>query len=81
MVFECLSTKGSTYVFNMKYYKKNKIVKLMNSLLENQQVGYIDYSPIADGLKKIKMINRNEHYDVFAEVEKVTYALIKKLSL
>lgn len=81
MVFECLSTKGSTYVFNMKYYKKNKIVKLMNSLLENQQVGYIDYSPMAGGLKKIKIINRNEHYDVFAEVEKVAYALIKKLSL
>ena len=54
MVFECLSTKGQTYLFNMKYFQKNKIVNLMNGLLENQQVGYIEYSKMADGLNKNK---------------------------
>ena len=80
MVFECLSTKGQTYLFNMKYFKKNKIVNLMNGLLENQQVGYIEYSKMADGLNKIKMVNSNKHYEIFAEVEKVAYELIKKIS-
>ena len=64
----------------MKYFKKNKIVNLMNGLLENQQVGYIEYSKMADGLNKIKMVNSNKHYKIFAEVEKVAYELIKKIS-
>ena len=52
----------------------------MNGLLENQQVGYIEYSKMADGLNKIKMVNSNKHYEIFAEVEKVAYELIKKIS-
>ena len=81
MVFECLSTKGETYLFNMRYFRKNKIVNLMNSLLENQQIGYIENSQMVDGLHKIKMISGNKHYDVFAEVEKVAYQISKRLSL
>lgn len=81
MVFECLSTKGETYLFNMKYFKKNKIVNLMNSLLENKQVGYIENSQMVDGLHKIKMIRGNKHHDIFAEVEKVAYQISKRLSL
>lgn len=80
MVFECLSTKGETYLFNMRYFRKNKIVNLMNSLLENQQIGYIENSQMVDGLHKIKMISGNKHYDVFAEVEKVAYQISKRLS-
>jgi mitochondrial fission protein ELM1 len=80
MVFECLSTKGETYLFNMKYYKKTKIVNLMNRLCNNQQIGYIENSQIVDGLNKIKMISRNKHCEVFAEVEKVAYQLQKRIS-
>lgn len=80
MVFECLSTKGETYLFNMKYFRKNKIVNLMKSLLENQQIGYIENSQIVDGLHKIKMIRGNKNYEVFAEVEKVAYQVLKRLS-
>ena len=32
----------------------------MNGLLENQQVGYIEYSKMADGLNK-QMVNSNKH--------------------
>ena len=52
----------------------------MNSLLENQQIGYIENSQMVDGLHKIKMISGNKHYDVFAEVEKVAYQISKRLS-
>ena len=80
MVFECLSTKGETYLFNMKYFKKNKIVNLMNRLCDNKQIGYIENLQIVDGLNKIKMISRNKHIGVFAEVEKVAYQLLKRIS-
>ena len=80
MVFECLSTKGDTYLFNMKFFKKNKIVNLMHNLLENKQVGYVEYSKMVDGLHKIKMVNKNKHSEIFAEVEKLSYELIKRIS-
>jgi mitochondrial fission protein ELM1 len=80
MVFECLSTKGDTYLFNMKFFKKNKIVILMHNLLENKQVGYVEYSKMVDGLHKMKMINRNKYSEIFAEVEKVSFELLKRIS-
>jgi mitochondrial fission protein ELM1 len=80
MVFECLSTKGDTYLFNMKFFKKNKIVNLMHNLLENKQVGYVEYSKMVDGLHKMKMINRNKYSEIFAEVEKVSFELLKRIS-
>ena len=48
--------------------------------LENKQIGYIEYSQMVDGLQKMKMISSNKHYDVFAEVEKVAYQILKKIS-
>ena len=80
MVYESLSTKGQTFLFNMKYIKVNKIVEQMNQLLANKQVGYIENIKMADDLNKIKTIPQNLHNDVFAEVEKVAYKLIKKLN-
>ena len=81
MVYECLSTKGKTYLFNMKYWRKNKVVNQINDLLENENVGYISFDKMADGLTKISLQSQNPHYEVFAEVEKVAYKLIKKLGL
>jgi mitochondrial fission protein ELM1 len=79
MVYESLSTKGQTLLFNMKYIKINKIVKQIKILLSNKQVGYIENTHMTDGLNKIKIIPQNMHYDVFAEVEKVAYKLIQEL--
>ena len=79
MVYESLSTKGQTFLFNMKYIKINKIVNQINLLLSNKQVGYIESTKMVEDLNKIKIMPQNTHYDVFAEVEKVAYKLIQEL--
>ena len=79
MVYESLSTKGQTFLFNMKYIKINKIVNQINLLLSNKQVGYIESTKMVEDLNKIKIMPQNTHYDVFAEVEKVAYKLIQGL--
>ena len=81
MVYESLSTKGKTFLFNMKYLRKNKVISQINQLLVNKQVGYLEYSKMVDGLVKIKMQPQNEHHEVFAEVEKLAYKLIQKIKI
>ena len=79
MVYESLSTKGQTFMFNMKYKNENKITKQIKKLLENKQIGYIENISMSDGLKKIKIQPQNPHYEVFAEVEKLSFQLAGKL--
>ena len=79
MVYESLSTKGQTFVFNMKYKNENKITKQIKKLIENKQIGYIENIAMSDGLKKIKIQPQNPHYEVFAEVEKLSFKLADKL--
>ena len=81
MVYESLSTKGSTILFNMKYLRKNKVINQMNELLHNKQVGYIEYNEMVKGLNKIKIHMQNPHHEVFAEVEKLAYKIKNKLNL
>ena len=81
MVYESLSTKGSTILFNMKYLRKNKVINQMNELLQNKQVGYIEYNEMVKGLNKIKIHMQNPHHEVFAEVEKLAYKIKNKLNL
>ena len=80
MVYESLSTKGKTFLFNMDYFKKNKVTNQIDQLLKNRQVGYLEYSEMVDGLLKITMHQQNEHHEVFAEVEKLSYKLIQKIT-
>ena len=79
MVYESLSTKGQTFVFNMKYKNENKITKQIKKLIENKQIGYIENVAMSDGLKKIKIQPQNPHFEVFAEVEKLSFQLAGKL--
>ena len=81
MVYESLSTKGSTILFNMKYLRKNKVINQMNELLHNKQVGYIEYNQMVKGLNKTKIHMQNPHHEVFAEVEKLAYKIKNKLNL
>ena len=81
MVYESLSTKGITILFNMKYLRKNKVINQMNELLQNKQVGYIEYNEMVKGLNKIKIHMQNPHHEVFAEVEKLAYKIKNKLNL
>ena len=79
MVYESLSTKGQTFVFNMKHKNENKITKQIKKLLENKQIGYIENISMSDGLKKIKIQPQNPHHEVFAEVEKLSFQLADEL--
>ena len=79
MVYESLSTKGQTFVFNMKYKNENKITKQIKKLVENKQIGYIENIVMSDGLKKIKIQPQNPHHEVLAEVEKLSFQLAGKL--
>ena len=45
--------------------------------INNKKIGYINCDDIVDGLSKMQLIKQNEHNDVFAEVEKVSYQLNK----
>ena len=79
MIYESLSTKGQTLLFHMKYLKVNKIVKQISQLSSNKQVGLIECSEMVDNLNKIKIVSQNPHHEVFAEVEKVSYQVLKTL--
>ena len=79
MVYESLSTKGQTFVFNMKYRKENKITKQLVSMIKNRQIGYVENISMSEGLQKIKIQPQNPYSDVFAEVEKLSYKLTEKL--
>ena len=72
MIYESLSSRGETILFNMDYFKNNKIVKQIQKLLRNKQVGYIDDGDLTKDLKAMKII-KQQNKDLFAEVEKLAY--------
>ena len=72
MIYESLSSRGETILFNMDYFKNNKIVKQIHKLLRNKQVGYIDDGDLTKDLKAMKII-KQQNKDLFAEVEKLAY--------
>ena len=76
MIYESLSSKGETILFNMDYMKMNKIVKLVHNLLKNKKVGYIDDGDLADGLKAMKIVKQHDR-TLYAEVEKLAYSINK----
>ena len=77
MIYESLSCKGNTYLIEMESFKNNKLSKIVTELINNKKIGYISCDDIVDGLSKMQLIKQNEHNDVFAEVEKVSYQLNK----
>mgnify|MGYP001454727151 FL=1 len=80
MVYESLSSKGDTYLLDMKDFKSNnKVVKNVNHLIANRKIGYVDTSDIINGISKIKLEKQNSYNDVYAEVEKVAFEIRKYL--
>ena len=78
MVFESLSCKGKTYLMDMKKIRKsNKVVKVIDGLIENKKIGFIDCSDITDGMSKMKLQKQNIHNEIYAEVEKISYKLLQ----
>ena len=76
MVYESLSSRGETILFNMDYIKMNKIVGLVHNLLKNKKVGYFDDGDLTDGLKAMKIVKQHDR-TLYAEVEKVAYKVNK----
>ena len=80
MVYESLSTLGKSYLFDMETKNlKNKIVNQINKLKNNRQIGYIEESSLVADFQQTKIYTQNEHSDVFAEVEKLAYRLLKEI--
>ena len=80
MIYESLSTKGDTYLLDMKDIKSNnKVVRNVNHLIANRKIGYVDASNIIDGISKLKLEKQNSYNDVYAEVEKVAFEIRKYL--
>ena len=83
MVYESLSSRGETLLFNMDYQKKDKVVKQIHDLLINKNVGYIDISDLMQGqskkiIKSMKIIKQPNQV-LFSEVEKLAFKLDKIL--
>ena len=80
MVYESLSCKGDTYLFDMHANRGSTIVvENINMLIKNRKIGFVDCSELAKGFSKMKLEKQNIHNDVFAEVEKVAYEIQNKL--
>ncbi len=78
MIYESLSSKGKTYLADMKPKNNNsKVVKNVNKLTNNKQVGQIKTSDIVEGMSKMQLEKQNNYNEVFAEVEKVAFKINK----
>jgi len=76
-----LSSKGKTYVFDMDSKNKdNKIVNQINRLINNGEIGSVEYLNMSTGLKKMQLKPQKEFNEVYAEVEKLAYKLLQKLN-
>ena len=81
MVYEALSSKGKTYVFDMDSKNKdNKIVNQINRLINNGEIGSIEYLNMSSGLQKMQLKPQKEFNEVYAEVEKLAYKLLQTLN-
>jgi hypothetical protein len=55
----------------------NKVVQIVNNLISNKKIGYIEQGNIVDGMSKMKLNKQNIYNEPYAEVEKVSYELNK----
>ena len=60
-----------------KIRSSNKVVKVIDNLIENKKIGFIDCSDITDGMSKMKLQKQNIHNEIYAEVEKISYKLLQ----
>ena len=77
LVYESLSSQGSTYLLYMPAKRNNKITKLMSNLILTRDVGHIESLNLTEGLQTYSLKNPIDHYQTYAEVEKVAYQISK----
>ena len=86
LVFECLSSKGSTYLFYLQSKKgdikipnkkahTNKIIQLMNKLTTSRDVGFVNLTTVTEGIEAYSLKQPNIQHQFYAEVEKVAYKI------
>lgn len=77
LVYESLSSQGSTYLLYMPAKRNNKITKLMSNLILARDVGHIESLNLTEGLQTYSLKNPIDHHQTYAEVEKVAYQISK----
>ena len=77
LVYESLSSQGSTYLLYMPAKRNNKITKLMSNLILARDVGYIECLNLTEDLQTYSLKNPIDHHQTYAEVEKVAYQISK----
>lgn len=75
LVFESLSSQGSTYLLHLNPIKENKITRLMSDLIASRDLGYMESLFLAGGLQTYSLKNPIDQHQTYAEVEKVAYQI------
>ena len=83
LVFEALSAKGQTYLIqieNPKYrriFGAKKIRESMNELVNSKRVGVVSILTKNGGIEISKIESPSSHFEPLAEVEKVSFSIMK----
>ena len=75
LVFESLSTQGSTYLLHLIKKRNHKITKLMSNLILTRDVGYIESKNMIENLQTYSIKSPIDSHQIYAEVEKVAYKI------
>ena len=75
LVFESLSTQGSTYLLHLIKKRNHKITKLMSNLILTRDVGHVESKNMTENLQTYSIKSPIDSLQTYAEVEKVAYKI------
>ena len=75
LVFESLSTQGSTYLLHLIKKRNHKITKLMSNLILTRDVGHVESKNMTEKLQTYSIKSPIDSHQTYAEVEKVAYKI------
>ena len=75
LVFESLSTQGSTYLLHLIKKRNHKITKLMSNLILTRDVGHVESKNMTENLQTYSIKSPIDSHQTYAEVEKVAYKI------
>ena len=79
LVFESLSTQGSTYLLHLIKKRNHKITKLMSNLILTRDVGYVESKNMTENIQTYSIKAPIDSHQTYAEVEKVAYKISQLL--
>ena len=77
LVFESLSTQGSTYLLHLIKKRNHKITKLMSNLILTRDVGCVESMNMTENLQTYSIKSPIDSHQTYAEVEKVAYKILQ----